>query len=55
VRDVRKSGHLEYSIKYVASPDRSYLVNPTEGEINYELAYRNFDKFFDKVSSQPIV
>lgn len=36
-----------YSIKYVASPGKSYLVNPKEGEIDYSKAYKNFDKFFD--------
>lgn len=40
-----------YSIKYVASPAKSYLVNPKEGEIDYTMAYKNYDKFFDKVSS----
>ena len=57
VKEVKGSGKLSnnYTIKYVNSPERSYLVNPKEGEIDYSQAYRNFEKFFDKVSSQKIV
>jgi hypothetical protein len=44
-----------YSIKYVASPTKSYLVNPKEGVIDYSDAEKNFGKFFDRVSNQPIV
>lgn len=46
------SFHVEnnYSIKYVASPKKSYLVNPKEGEIDYSDAKKNFNKFFDRVS-----
>ena len=51
VKQLRKdSVKNNYSIKYVASPVKSYLVNPKEGEIDYSQAYRNYDKFFDKVS-----
>ena len=39
-----------YSIKYVASPKKSYLVNPKEGEIDYSDAKKNFNKFFNRVS-----
>lgn len=41
----------DYSIKYVQSPRKSYLVNPLEGEIDYSLAYKNYDKFVSKVSN----
>ena len=44
-----------YSIKYVASPTKTYLVNPLEGEIDYSGANRNFRKFYNKVAAQPIV
>ena len=44
-----------YAIKYVASPKKSYLVNPKEGEIDYSDAKKNFNKFFNRVSQQPIV
>ena len=51
------SFHVEngYSIKYVASPKKSYLVNPKEGEIDYSDAKKNFNKFFNRVSQQPII
>ena len=44
-----------YSIKYVASPAKSYLVNPVEGEIDYSDAHKNFNKFYNRVSQQTIV
>lgn len=40
-----------YSLRYVTSPEKSYVVNPKDGEINYKQAYTNFDKFFKKVSN----
>jgi hypothetical protein len=43
-----------YSIRYVSSPKKSYVVKPKEGEINYNMAYKNFDKFFQKVSTQTV-
>lgn len=52
--DVVKLNNFEvknnYSIKYVASPKKSYLVNPKEGEIDYSDARKNFNKFFNRVS-----
>lgn len=36
-----------YSIKYVASPSKTYVVNPLEGEIDYSKAHKNYDKFFN--------
>ena len=56
VKEARKESVTNnYSIKYVASPSKSYLVNPKEGEIDYSLAYKNYDKFYDMVSQQKIV
>lgn len=56
VKDL-KASHIEngYSIKYVASPAKTYLVNPKEGEIDYSDAHKNFNKFYNRVSQQPIV
>ena len=52
VMEVRKNSvSNNYSIKYMASPTKSYLVNPKEGEIDYSLAYKNYDKFFNKVAN----
>lgn len=58
VKDIRRnstSSAGEYSIRYVASPAKSYVVKPVDGEIDYSDAYRNFDKFYDRVSKQEIV
>ena len=56
VIEARKNSVVNnYSIKYVASPNKSYLVNPKEGEIDYSMAYKNYDKFFNNVSNQKIV
>ena len=43
-----------YSIKYVASPGKTYLVNPTDGEIDYSKAAKNYDKFYEEVANQKI-
>lgn len=40
-----------YTLRYVSSPKKSYVVKPKEGEINYKMAYKDFDKFFKKVST----
>jgi hypothetical protein len=40
-----------YSIKYVASPSKTYLVNPLEGEIDYSKARKGYDKFFKYVQN----
>ena len=56
VKEVRKNNITNnYSIKYGISPVKSYLVNPKEGEIDYEKARKNYDKFFREVSQQKIV
>jgi len=56
VRELRKNSvDNAYSIKYVASPAKSYLVNPKEGEIDYSDATKNFNKFYNRVANQPIV
>ena len=40
-----------YSITYVVDPKRTYVVQPKEGEINYDSAFKNPNKFYDKVMS----
>ena len=56
IKEARRTGvPNHYSIKYVASPTKSYLVNPKEGEIDYSQAYKNYDKFYDKFANQKIV
>jgi hypothetical protein len=51
IKEAQKTDNLEYSIKYVSSPKKSYLVSPKDGEIDYELAYKNRAKFYNKVLS----
>ena len=41
----------EYSLTYVADPQKTYVIQPKEGEINYKLAEKNPLKFYDKVMS----
>jgi len=56
LKDIRNNSvPNNYSIRYVASPAKSYLVNPKEGEIDYTMAEKNFDKWFKKVSKQKII
>lgn len=47
VVDIKKNNITNnYSIKYVASPEKSYLVNPIEGEIDYSKAKKDYFKFY---------
>ena len=39
----------DYHMVYVMNPDKSYVVNPHEGELNYHLVDRNPKKFYDQV------
>ena len=40
---------------YVASPQKTYVVQPKEGEINYDLVHKNkIEQFYNKVMSQDI-
>ena len=38
----------------MASPDKTYVIEPKGGEINYALAYKNPLKFYDNVMNQDI-
>ena len=56
IKEVRSNSITNnYSIKYVASPRKTYLVNPKEGEIDYSKARKSFDRFFEEVSNQKVV
>ena len=44
----------DYSLTYCPSPDRAYVIEPQEGEINYDLAYTNPLKFIDQVLAQDV-
>ena len=53
-----QSGEIDerqYSLTYVASPQKTYMIQPKEGEINYDLAQKNPLKFYDKIMKQDVV
>lgn len=45
----------QYSLTYVHSPQKTFVIQPKEGEIDYSIAQKNPLKFFDKVLSQDLV
>ena len=52
-----KSGDIDmeqYSLTYTVDPKRTYVIQPVEGEINYNLAEKSPLKFYDKVMSQDV-
>ena len=44
----------DYTLTYVASPKKTYMIQPKKGEIDYSLADKNIDKFYDKVLTQDV-
>jgi hypothetical protein len=40
---------------YTTSPDKSYVIEPKGGELDYNMAYKNPLKFYDQVMSQDII
>jgi hypothetical protein len=44
----------EYSLTYVCSPEKSYVIEPKGGELNYKIAEKNPLKFYDQVFEQDI-
>jgi len=44
----------DYQLTYVASPQKTYVIEPKGGEINYDLAFKNPLKFYDNVMNQDI-
>lgn len=38
-----------YKLTYCPSPDKSYVVEPHQGELDYDKARKNLDKFYKKV------
>lgn len=43
-----------YALTYCSNPAKSYIVEPKGGEINYNLAMKNPEKFYEKVFNQEI-
>ena len=46
-RDLHRT--QSYGLTYISSPDKSYVIEPKGGELNYDMAYKNPLKFYDKV------
>lgn len=44
----------DYQLCYVASPTKTYVIEPKGGEINYDLAHKDPLKFYNKVMTQDI-
>lgn len=36
-----------YRLHYTSSPDKSYVIEPRGGELNYDLAHKNPQKFYE--------
>ena len=45
----------DYSLTYTVDPKRTFVVQPKEGEINYDIAEKNPLKFYDKVMNQDVL
>ena len=53
-----KSGEIDsnqYSLTYTVDPKATYVIQPKEGEINYDLARSSPVKFYDSVMNQDVV
>lgn len=44
----------EYALHYTTEPGKSYVIEPKEGEINYDLAYKNPRAFYNEVMTQEV-
>ena len=53
-----KAGEItpqDYQLTYTVDPKRTFVIQPKEGEINYDLAKKNPLKFYDKVMNADVV
>jgi hypothetical protein len=44
----------EYSLVYTTGPEKSYVIEPHGGELNYKIAEKNPLKFYEQVFTQDI-
>lgn len=44
----------DYSLTYCTSPDKAYVIEPHDGEINYDEAYKKPNQFIQKVMNQDV-
>jgi hypothetical protein len=45
-KDIEKG---DYAFVYTTGPEKSYVIEPHGGEINYKLAQKDPNKFYDQV------
>ena len=45
----------DYAFQYTTGPQKSYVIEPQGGGLNYKLAEKNPLKFYDKVLNQDIM
>jgi len=45
----------DYSLTYTVDPKNTYVIQPTQGEINYDLAAKSPLKFYNNVMNQDVV
>lgn len=53
-----KTGEItkqDYQLTYTVDPKSTYVIQPKEGEINYDLAKKSPLKFYDKVMNAEVV
>ena len=44
-----------YKIHYTSGPGKSYVIEPKGGELNYDLAHKNPQKFYESVIRQDVI
>ena len=50
-----EGGYGDYSLQYFTGPEKSYVVQPKEGEINYDKAWKDPLKFIEEISNHHLV
>ena len=46
--------YIRLLLTFCTSPKKAYIIEPHEGELNYDLAYKNPTKFLDNFVEQDI-
>ena len=53
-----KTGEIDpsaYNQVYVVDPKKTFVVQPSKGELDYKMAWKNPAKFYDKVLKEDVV
>jgi hypothetical protein len=45
----------QYKLHYTTSPEKSYVIEPRGGELDYDMAYKNPLQFYNQVMTQDII